>query len=73
MSFREKEVSMIDRKNKEGYPDPTAAKAIREADRPPEHVEWFWGTARGLAKLVDLQVVGGVAVRDKKTKRIYRG
>lgn len=24
-------------KNKEGYPDPTASKAIRAADRMPEH------------------------------------
>lgn len=23
-------------RNKEGYPDPTAGDAIREADRPPE-------------------------------------
>ena len=22
-------------KNKEGYPDPTAGRAVREADRPP--------------------------------------
>ncbi len=26
-------------KNHEGFPDPTAGDAIREADRPPEHVE----------------------------------
>ena len=28
-------------KNKEGYPDPTAGRAIREADRPPENVVMF--------------------------------
>lgn len=34
-------------KNKEGYPDPTAGRAIREADRPPEHVVMFRRDAQG--------------------------
>lgn len=25
-------------RNKEGYPDPTAGDAIREADKPPENL-----------------------------------
>lgn len=58
-------------KNKEGYPDPTPAAAIRVADRPPEHVIWFIRTAKALAGLVDLEVEGRITVRDKKTKRVW--
>ena len=29
------------RKNAEGYPDPTAGRAIRKADKPPEQVVNF--------------------------------
>lgn len=28
-------------KNSEGYPDPTAGKVIKRADRPPENVVHF--------------------------------
>lgn len=59
------------RKNKEGYPDPTAAAAVQEADRPPEHVRWFIRTVKTLADLVDLEVAGRITVRDKKTKRVW--
>lgn len=60
-------------KNKEGYPDPTATQAIKQADKPPEHIVWFWRTVRDIARLINLDVVGGVTVRDRKTRRIYRG
>lgn len=53
-------------KNQEGYPDPTAAAAIREADRPPEHVRWFRKTVKEIASLIDHEIVGTISVRDKK-------
>lgn len=59
-------------KNGEGYPDPTAGSAIREADKPPEQVVWFVKTVKEMAKLFDLEVVGRVQVKDKKTGREYR-
>lgn len=59
-------------KNREGYPDPTAAEAIREADRPPEHVTWFIRTVKSIAALVGLEVIGRIQVRDTDTKREYR-
>lgn len=59
-------------KNKEGYPDPTAAAAIREADQPPEHVRWFRKTVKEIAGLIDLEVVGTITVRDRKSKRMWR-
>lgn len=63
---------MVIHKNKEGYPDPTAAGAIREADKTPEIVNWFVKTVRDLAKLFDLEIIGRIQVRDKKTGREYR-
>lgn len=59
-------------KNKEGYPDPTAGDAIREADRPPEHVTWFIKTVKSIADLVDLEIVDRIRVKDKDTGKEYR-
>lgn len=59
-------------RNKEGYPDPTAGEAIREADQQPEKIGWYLQTIKDLADIVDLEIVGRVQIRDKKTKRIWR-
>lgn len=59
------------RKNNEGYPDPTAATAIQEADKTPEVVEMYLKMVRDLARVFGLEIVGKFRVRDKKTKRIY--
>ena len=58
-------------KNKEGYPDPTAGQAVQEADRQPEKISWYIKTIKDLADIVDLEIIGYVHVRDKKTKRIW--
>lgn len=58
-------------KNKEGYPDPTAAKAIRKANKTSERARWFIDTIYRLADIMDLEIVGRVQVRDKKTKKAY--
>ena len=58
-------------KNKEGYPDPTAGQAVQEADKKPEKISWYIKTIKDLADIVDLEIIGYVHVRDKKTKRIW--
>ena len=58
-------------KNKEGYPDPTAGQAVQEADKQPERISWHIKTIKDLADIVDLEIIGYVHVRDKKTKRIW--
>lgn len=59
-------------KNGEGYPDPTAAGAIREADKVPDHVNWYIKTIKEIASLIGLEMVGRVCIKDKKTGREYR-
>lgn len=58
-------------KNKEGYPDSTAGRAIRNADQQPEQVQWYFRTVRELANLVDLEVEKLPKIRDKKTGRLW--
>lgn len=58
-------------KNKEGYPDPTAGAAIQETDKQPELVNWYIKTIKDLAAIFDLEVVGYIHVKDKKTRRIW--
>ncbi len=59
-------------RNNEGYPDPTAAAAIRKADKTPELVEWYIKMIKDLARIFDFELIGKVQIRDKKTNRIYR-
>ena len=58
-------------KNKEGYPDPTAGKAIQKASQQPDLISWYIKTIKDLAEIMDLEIVGYVAVKDKKTKIIW--
>ena len=57
--------------NAERYQDPTAGKAIKKVRQQPELVTWYIKTIKDLAEIMDLEVVGYVHVKDKKTKRIY--
>ena len=45
-------------KNKEGYPDPTASKAIRAADRMPEHTSKDYCILRAMAYRMGLKITG---------------
>ena len=45
-------------KNGEGYPDPTAAGAIKEADRQPENVENAIRRMKTVARWHNLEVIG---------------
>lgn len=56
-------------RNGEGYPDPTAGKAIREAGRPPEGVQKFRYGIRILCNLCHVRVLGKITVVDEKGRR----
>lgn len=59
-------------KNGEGYPDYTAADAIRLADKPPEIIRWYIRMVKELADLFDLEIIGRIQIREKKTGKEYR-
>lgn len=59
-------------KNHEGYPDPTAGRAVHDADRPPEDVRELIKMMHNFAHLVGYEVVGRITLRDKETGREWR-
>lgn len=56
-------------KNGEGYPDPTAGEAVREADRLPKPVWEVIRALRIVASLAGFEIVGRIKLRDKETGR----
>ena len=56
-------------KNKEGYPDPTAGRAVREADRPPENVVMFRRMLKAMSIIFRLRILGKVTIVDEKGRR----
>ncbi|HJB08010.1 MAG TPA: hypothetical protein H9716_09135 [Candidatus Enterocloster faecavium] len=59
-------------KNKEGYLDPTAGDAIREADRPPEDLSRAIRLMKFAADCQGFEVIGRIWLRDKKTGMEYK-
>ena len=59
-------------RNKEGYPDPTAGDAIREADRPPEDLSRAIRRMKFAADCLGFEVVGRIVLRDAETGRVWR-
>lgn len=59
-------------RNNEGYPDPTASKAIHEADKPPEEVTTAIRRIKTIAEWHGFEVTGRIWLRDKLTGREYR-
>nr|DAZ16316.1 MAG TPA: hypothetical protein [Caudoviricetes sp.] len=53
-------------KNNEGYPDPTACKAIKAAGRMPTHIYNIYQALNAVAAIHGLELMG---LRDKKTRR----
>lgn len=51
-------------KNNEGYPDPTAGKAVRSADRMPQHTYRDYCILRAMACRMGLKITG---VKDIKS------
>lgn len=56
-------------KNHEGYPDPTAGKAIRAAGRMPTHIYNIYEVLNNVAGLHGLEITG---LRDKKTGKEWK-
>lgn len=56
-------------KNNEGYPDPTAGRAIRKADKPPEEVKDFHRLLNIICRMSGIRIVGKVSVLDKKGRK----
>ena len=56
-------------RNKEGYPDPTAGRAIREADRPPENVAMFRRMIKPMCTIFHIRILGKITVVDEKGRR----
>ena len=52
-------------KNKEGYPDPTAGKAIGRADRPPEEVVNFRRALKSMCTIYRVRVLGKLTLDEK--------
>lgn len=59
-------------RNKEGYLDPTAGDAIREADRPPEDLSRAIRLMKFAADCLGFEVVGRITLRDAETGRVWR-
>ena len=58
--------------NREGYKDPTADRAIREADKVPERVSDLIHIIKKLVEICDCEVTGRIWLKDKKTGKEYR-
>lgn len=59
-------------KNGEGYPDPTAYRAIKEADRPPKPVMDVIKALRTVASLAGFDIIGKIILKDKETGKEWR-
>ena len=62
----------MDKKNGEGYPDPTACRAIQEADQPPDNVKAAIHRMKLVARWHGLEVTGRIWVKDLKTGREWK-
>lgn len=56
-------------KNAEGYPDPTAGKAIKRADKPPEEVINFRRAMKPMCIICRVRVLGKITVVDERGRR----
>lgn len=56
-------------KNHEGYPDPTAGKAIRAVGHMPTHIFNIYQVLNSVAGLHGLEITG---LRDKKTGKEWK-
>lgn len=56
-------------KNKEGYPDPTAGRAVRKADKPPEEVRGFRRLLNIIFRMSGIRILGKVTVIDERGGR----
>lgn len=59
-------------KNGEGYPDLTAGKAIKSADRTPDRIMDVINLMKHCASVAGLEVVGRITLRDRVTEKEWR-
>ncbi len=55
--------------NKEGYPDPTAERAVHNASRIPKNIRSIYKMLNAAAGVSGLEIIG---LRDKETGKEYR-
>ncbi len=59
----------MNNKNAEGYRDPTATKAIRKADTPPESVISCRMAIKLICKILHVRILGKITIVDEKGRR----
>lgn len=52
--------------------DPTSHEAIRAADRQPQHISEAVALIKGFLEILNLELVGRIEIRDKKTGRKWK-
>lgn len=62
----------IDKKNQEGYPDPTPYEAIKNADAEVNRISWLMKTLHSVCNLAGYQIEGRVVLKDLRTGKIWR-
>lgn len=60
------------RKNSEGYADPTAYEAIRNVDKDDERFHRLLHTIFYICELAGFQIEGRVVLVDKRNGRVWR-
>lgn len=58
--------------NAERYPDPTADRAIRNADRVPEEITEVIRLMKSVASLAGLDVTNRIHLRDRATRKEWK-
>ena len=56
-------------RNAEGYSDPTAGRAIKKADKPPENILMFRSMMKAMCTIFHVRVLGKVTLVDDKGRR----
>lgn len=69
VSYLEERRCEMNYKNNEGYPDPTAGKAVRSAGRMPTHIYNAFCVLNNTAGLLGLEITG---IRDRKTGKEWK-
>jgi hypothetical protein len=63
---------MIEKKNQEGYPDPTPYEAIKNADAEVARISWLMKTLHSVCNLAGFQIEGRIVLKDLRTGRVWR-
>lgn len=65
-------MSMAGLKNSEGYPDPTAEKAIKNVDNSRDDLSKCVHIIRAVASAYGYEITERIVLRDKKTRKYFR-